>query len=233
MSYAVPQGYQHSPYSLSVRPITDGERKVALDSLKFFRYNAVGSALVGMMTAIATMFFATDIVMLLVPLLFVLMAGDYAAKYKKSSDAIAKALGAGAVVDISGVPEKKSRSTWILGPVAIAGRGVLGKALLEGATSKMAFLPGTQMVLSMNGTPLRKAALVNTTPADFGKDLVVPATSVAPGPPSPTITYPRPVTTEELPPPPDDWEELFCGRCGQRNPKDARFCGKCGAVIKR
>ena len=234
MPHSVPQGYQHGVYSLSVRPITDGERKVALDSLKFFRYNALGFAIVGMMTAIATMLFATDIVMLLVPVLFVLIAGDYANKYKKNSDLIAKGLTPCTVPEIAGVPEKKGRGSWSLGPMTVFNKGGLAKMLPEGETCKMAFLPDARIVLSVNGTPLKKAVPVVMTPADFAKDLTLPAYPAAPAPmPSPCAVAPPSLTVEDLPPPPDDWEGLICGKCGQSNPADASFCGRCGAVIQR
>lgn len=231
MSSSSPQAYQQAQYSLAVRPITDGERKVALDSLKYFKYNAIAFSIVGLMTAVATSF-ASDVILLLVPLLFVLMAGDPAVKYKRNSDAIGKALAAGTVPEIAGIPEKKSRSSWTIGPMTFSDMRGLAKMLPGGAISKMAFLPGVKMVLSVNGVPLKKGAPIIAMPADFAKDLTIPAMPIAPVPPPRAVTNAPPVT-DELPPPPDDWEEVFCSRCGQKNPKGAKFCSRCGNVIQR
>lgn len=47
------------------------------------------------------------------------------------------------------------------------------------------------------------------------------------------VAEPMPVD-QELPPPPDGWTgQLFCAKCGQKSPADARFCEKCGAPMTK
>lgn len=230
MSFSSSQDGKEAPYSLSVRPITDPERKAALDSLKPLRYNAIGMSVIGIMTAIVVNF-GNEIVLLGVPLLFALMAGSTAANYKKNSNAIGKALAAGTAPEIAGAPVKKRfGGSWMIGPVTFANKAGIAKTLQEGAVSRVAFLPDAKIALSVNGIPLKRTLPIVSVPAGFGQDLAVPAT---PPQPVPMPTRPALSASDDLPPPPDDWDHVFCGECGQRNPGDARFCGRCGAVIKK
>lgn len=227
---------QGPPYSVSVRPITEEEKRVALSFVKPMRYNAIVMSVIGLATAIAVNF-APNPIVLGVPLLFALMAGDAAVKYKKNSEAIGRALSNGVLPEVSGpAVRSKRRSPWTIGPVAIVGKSDAMAALSEGAVATVAFIPGAKLALSVNHVPLKKAVSITTTPSDFGKDLVAaPAMFAAP------VAMPVPQQTsisastaiDELPPPPDDWEGKICSSCGQPNPGDAKFCGKCGTPFHR
>lgn len=236
MDYPPSPDSQGQPYSVSMRPITDEEQKVALRFVKPMKYNALVMSIIGIATAIAVNF-AADPVLLGVPLLFALMAGDAAVKYKKNSEAIGKALSSGFLPEVSGpAVRSKRRGPWTIGPVAIFGKSDAMAALSEGAAVTVAFIPGAKLALSVNHLPLKKALSITTTPSDFGKDLVV-ATTITAAPiavPMPQQASPSgPTAIEELPPPPDDWEGIVCSRCGQPNPGDARFCGRCGTPFHR
>lgn len=217
-------------YSLSIRPITDAERKVAVDSVKPARYRTIVMSVIGIITAIVVNF-GTDIFLLTVPLLFAMMAGSAAFEYKKNSEAIAKSLAAGTVPEIVGIPAKKRfRGVWTIGPLTFANKEGIAKTLQEGVPSRVAILPAARIAVSVNGMSLKKALPIENMPRDFGQDLTIP-----PEPPQSVIAPPQqtPYAHEDLPPPPDDWEWVFCGACGQRNPNAARFCSKCGTPIKR
>lgn len=230
MSQSFSQESPETPYSLSVRPITEAERKVALDSLKSPRYNAIGASVIGMITAVVVNF-GTDIVLLGVPLLFALIAGSAAANYKKNSGLVGRALATGTVSEITGVPvRRKFRGLWEIGPVKFLNKEGVAKMFQEGVISKASFMPEANIILSVNGVPLSKAVLIQGSLSGLGQSAAIPTPSFQPAPaPYPQARSPD----EDLPPPPDDWDQVFCSKCGQRNPPDARFCGKCGTDIRK
>lgn len=234
MSFNPSPPAQDAPFSLAVRPLTDYERKIAVDYLKPFRYRAVGMAIIGMACALAILF-APDTVLLGVPLLFALIAGESAMEYRRNSVKIGKALALGTLVEITGpLGKKRFGGPWMIGPVSFATTRGVPKPLSAGAVSRMAFLPEAGIALSIDGIPLKKALPITTTPREFAKDLAIPmAPPPAPAPvQTPLATAPAPLETEELPPPPDDWEGLVCGKCGRANPPDAKFCAGCGAPLR-
>ncbi|MEM4233186.1 MAG: zinc ribbon domain-containing protein [Thermoplasmata archaeon] len=234
MNYVPSPDSRGPPYSVAVRQITDEEQKVALRFVKPMRYNALVMSVIGLATAVAVNF-AADPIVLGVPLLFALMAGDAALKYRKNSEAIGKALSSGILSEVSGsAVRSKRRGPWTIGPVTIVGKCDAMAALSEGTVATVAFIPAASLALSVNHIPLKKAVSIRTTPSDFGRDLVAtPAITAAP------VAMPQQASTsvstaiDELPPPPDDWEGTICSTCGQPNPGDAKFCGRCGTPFHR
>ncbi|MEM0343707.1 MAG: zinc ribbon domain-containing protein [Thermoplasmata archaeon] len=234
MNYVPSPDSQGPPYSVAVRQITDEEQKVALRFVKPMRYNALVMSVIGLATAVAVNF-AADPIVLGVPLLFALMAGDAAVKYRKNSEAIGKALSSGILPEVSGpAVRSKRRGPWTIGPVAIVGKVDATAALSEGAVATVAFIPSARLALSVNHVPLKKAVSITTNPPDFGRDLVAtPMITAAPVAMPQQAATPASTAIEELPPPPDDWEGTICSSCGQPNPGDARFCGRCGTPFHR
>lgn len=233
------QGYQNNSYALVVRPMNAAERKAAADSLKPARYNAIAMSILGIATAIMINY-ARDTIVVVVPLMFAAGSIAYASQYRKGSGTVSKMLTTGTVPEIRGVPTKKSMGRgWDLGPASFQGSGGLGKRLSEGTVTTLAFLPDTKVALSVNGVPLKKPVPM-VIPAGFGKDLTVPAKTSMSSPGQMTAAAQQPIPQPiqpsvgvELPPPPEDWDASVCGRCGQINVKDARFCAKCGASIQK
>ncbi|MGQ9587644.1 MAG: zinc ribbon domain-containing protein [Thermoplasmata archaeon] len=230
MSQSFSQESPETHYTLSARPITEAEQKVALDSLKPLRYNAIGASVIGMITAVVVNF-GTEIVLLGVPLLFALIAGSAVANYKKNSGLIGKALATGAVSEIAGVPvRRKFRGLWQIGPVKFPNKEGVAKMFQNGAVSRASFMPDAKIILSVNGMPLKRAVLIQGPLSGLGQGAALPTASFPPAYAPPILAH---SSDGNLPPPPDDWGRVFCVKCGQRNAPDARFCGNCGTVIKK
>lgn len=225
------QGYQSAPYTLITRRISDQESKAARDSLKPVRYNAMGMSILAIATAV-TINFANDAIVILVPLMFAVASAGLVAQFRRSFKAVKNTLTTGTIAELKAIPAKKSMGRgWTVGPVTFARSGELSEILTDGVPASVAFLPETKFALSVNGVALRKPILM-VAPKDFGKEPMsqpaaqpqVPVYMQAPVPqPSP------PSADDELPPPPDDWNEPTCTKCGQVIPKGALFCSNCGA----
>lgn len=225
-----PQGHPSVPYALSPRPISEVERKVAVDSLKPIRYNAIAMSVLAIATAIMVNF-AYDAIAMLVPLMFSVGCIGFASQYRKGVRAITKAMAEGTIPELRAVASKKTYGRgWEIGPVSFARSGELDTMLSSGAVATVAFLPETRAVLSVNGSPLSKRVTM-VAPLGFGKDPSRHASPMIAPEPSASVPSPRP-SVDELPPPPDDWSPASCPRCGRSVVAGGSFCPKCGFRLK-
>jgi hypothetical protein len=114
---------------------------------------------------------------------------------------------------------------WELGMFYAVRSRVLNGILVEGVPASLTVPPETKHLLAVNGTPLRRPVQLMSAP---GAVMPVAPSAVQQAP----IAAPMPVD-EELPPPPDDWVERSCPRCGQKNASNAIFCETCGMRIEK
>lgn len=235
---------QNAQYTLSLRPITDGEVQAAVASLRPARYNAIFWAIVTIISAVVVNMptnasdYVSDYVFVF-PVFFAVLTIDPAVRYRKAAATIRKASEAGAIPELRAYPVRKSRGRgWALGPVALPSTKLTRDALSESSPASMAFLSDVNLVLSLNGVPLKKPVRM-IAPRGFGKDMMAQPLSIqkapmaaAPAVPQPTPSpAPQPVG-EELPPPPDDWVPAACPKCGQNGLEGFSFCPRCGFKLR-
>jgi len=211
--------------STTVRPMTESERKAAVDSLKPLRNNARGMAGVSILMAVMINFVSNPVAMLM-PLLFGAVALGMAVQARKGASNVSKVLANGTVTEIRTVATRASaRMGWQFGTYSAGNTRSLNGMLSDGVPASFTVMPETKHLLAVNGTPLRKPILLMSTPG-----AVMPYAAPAVVQQAP-IAAPMPVD-QELPPPPEGWTgQLFCAKCGQKNQANARFCEKCGAPI--
>jgi len=170
MSYSSTQVDPKNRYSLTIRPITDGEYRLALSTIKPSRYEAVIGSVVGILVAVAVNFVKEEyrLIQLGVPLLFAIAAGSAAIRYRTMLKGIKKDISTGRVLEITATPVKnKFPRFWKMGPLTFSNEGGLPKLLQEGTVSTITLLPNARIVLSLNGVPLKKATPIITIPATF------------------------------------------------------------------
>lgn len=211
--------------STTVRPITELERKAAVDSIKPLRINAVGMAGFSILMAVMINFVSNPVAMLL-PLLFGFVALGTAIQARKGASNVSKVLANGTVTEIRTVPTRASaRTGWQFGIYSAGNTRSLNGMFTDGVPASFTVMPETKHLLAVNGMPLRRPVQLTSAPGaamPFAAPAVVQQTPVA---------LPMPVD-QELPPPPDGWTgQQFCAKCGQKSPAGARFCEKCGAPI--
>lgn len=228
------QGFHNADYMLYLRPISDEERQVAVRSLRPIRYNAIGMAIMGVITSIM-LNYAHDAIVVVVPLMFAVGAIGYASQFKKTAGALTKALSTGKIHELRAAPVKKSMGRgWTVGPVSFSRSGQLGDMFTEGSTAAVALIPDTKAAISINSMPLKKAMPI-IAPLGFGKELVGSVPAGAPHVEHPvSVTNPssRQQAEEDLPPPPDDWEPRACPKCGEAIIGEVLFCSRCGYRLK-
>jgi hypothetical protein len=239
MAYPSAQVYPNVQYFLATRQITEDEYRVALGTIKSPRYEAVIASVIGMLVAIlvavAVNFVSEEskLIQLIVPLIFVIIAGSAALRYRSAVNVLRKNLSSGMVAEITGIPVKcKAPRSWSIGPLSIWDTRTLTKVLQEGVTSRIAFIPEAKIVLSVNGIPLKKAASILNMPQDFGKVSSAPAPQPAPayipvqpaGTATPSALTNTPYTGLQ--------QEIRCNKCGQMNPQVAKFCNRCGNILQ-
>ncbi len=211
-------------FSSSVRPMTDSERKAAVNTLKPLRNNARGMAMMSILMAVMINF-VTDQIAMLLPIVFGLASLGMAVKARKGVSAMSKTLATGNVTEVRTVPQKMSagRGGWNLGMFFTMRSRELNGVLANGVPASLTVLPETKHLLSVNGAPLRNPVQLISAP---GAVMPVAASTVQQAP----VAQPMPVD-EELPPPPDDWVGPSCPKCGHNNASNALFCEKCGMRI--
>ena len=158
-------------YSLTTRPITEEEYKVAVGALKSPRSQAAVFSVVGILVAVMVNFVPEEfrLINLFVPMLFLVGAAVPAISYRARLKALRKILSSGRVSEIAGVPRRrKFPRSWTLGPLVFGNDGTLSKVLQEGVVSRIAFIPEARIVLSVNGVPLEKVTSIQTMPSGFG-----------------------------------------------------------------
>jgi len=215
--------------STTVRPITEYERKAAVDSLKPLRNNARGMAGVSILMAVMINF-VSDPVAMLMPLLFGFVALGMAVQARKGVKNVGKVLASGTVTEIRTVPTRASaRAGWQFGIYSAGNTRSLNGILADGVPASFTIMPETKHLLAVNGTPLRKPILLISVPG-----AVMPSAApavVQQAPMAAPMAAPMPID-QELPPPPEGWTgQLSCAKCGQKNQANARFCEKCGTPI--
>jgi hypothetical protein len=213
--------------STTVRPMTEPERKAAVDSLKPLRNNARGMAGFSILMAVMINFVSNPVAMLL-PLLFGFVALGMAVQARKGAKDIGHVLANGTVTEIRTVPTRASaRTGWQFGMYSAVNTRSLNGMLTVGVPASFTVMPETRHLLAVNGMPLRRPVQLMSAPGavmPFAAPAVVQQAPVA---------LPMPVD-QELPPPPDGWTgQQFCAKCGQKSPAGARFCEKCGATITK
>jgi len=213
--------------STTVRPMTESERKAAVDSLKPVRNNARGMAGVAILMAVMINFVSNPVAMLM-PLFFGIVALGLAAQARKGVSNVNKVLANGTVTEIRTVPTRASaRTGWQFGMYSAGNTRSLNGMLADGVPASFTVMPETKHLLAVNGMPLRRPLQLMSVPG-----AVMPYAAPAVFQQAP-VAAPMPMD-QELPPPPDGWTgPLFCAKCGQKNKTDARFCEKCGASIAK
>lgn len=207
----------------TIRPMTEPERKAAIDSVKPMRNNARGMAALSILMAVMINF-VNDPIAMLMPLFFGSVAIGLAVQARKSVKNVSKVLTNGTVTEIRTVPRKASaRKGWEFGIYGAASSRALDAMLPDGVPASFTIVPETRHLLAVNGMPLRRPLLLTAPPGYMN---TLPA-AAAPQIPAATIRQ----VDEELPPPPDDWTERPCTNCGHNNPVNATFCEKCGTRI--
>ena len=200
--------------------MTDSERKAAVDTLKPLRNNARGMAMVSILMALMINF-VTDPVAMIVPIFFGLASLGMAVKARKGVGSMGKTLATGTVAEVRAIPKRMSTGRgWELGMFYAMRSRALNGVLIEGVPTSLTVLPETKHLLAVNGTPLRTPVQLMSAPGAV-MPIVTPTFQQAP------IAPPMPMD-EELPPPPEDWIERSCPKCGQKNAPNAVFCEKCG-----
>ena len=212
--------------STTVRPMTESERKAAVDSLKPLRNNARGMAGFSILMAVMINFVSNPVAMLM-PLLFGFFALGLAVQVRKGAKNVGKVLANGTVTEIRTVPTRASaRTGWQFGIYSAGNARFLNGMLTDGAPASFTVMSETKHLLAVNGMPLRRPVLLISAPGavmPYAAPPVFQQAQMA----APT-SAPMPVN-EDLPPPPDGWTgQRFCAKCGQKNPTNAMFCEKCG-----
>jgi len=213
--------------STTVRPMTESERKAAVDSLKPLRNNARGMAGVSILMAVMINFVSNPVAMLM-PLLFGFVALGMAIQARKGASNVDKVLANGTVTEIRTVPTRASaRTGWQFGMYSAGNTRSLNGMLTNGVPASFTVMPETRYLLAVNGMPLRRPLQLMSVPGAVMPYAAPAAVQQA------QMALPMPVD-QELPPPPDGWTgQLFCAKCGQKNKTDARFCEKCGTPITK
>jgi len=213
--------------STTVRPMTESERKAAVDSLKPLRNNARGMAGVSILMAVMINFVSNPVAMLM-PLLFGFVALGMAVQARKGASNVGKVLANGTVTEIRTVPTRASaRMGWQFGIYRAGNTRSLNGMLTDGVPASFTVMPETKYLLAVNGMPLRRPVLLMSAPGAVMPYAAPAAVQQAP------MALPMPVD-QELPPPPEGWTgQLFCAKCGQKSPAGAMFCEKCGAPITK
>jgi len=212
-------------FSVSVRPMTDSERKAAVSTLRPLRNNARGMAMVSILMALMINF-VTDPIAMILPIVFGLASLGMAVKARKGVGSMSKTLATGTVAEIRTMPKRMSTGRgWELGMFYAMRSRALNGVLVEGVPASLTVLPETKHLLAVNGTPLRSPVQLMSAP---GAVMPIAPSAVQQAP----ISAPMPVG-EELPPPPEDWVGLSCPKCGHNNANNASFCEKCGVRIAK
>jgi hypothetical protein len=147
-----------------------------------------------------------------------------AVKARKGVGSMSKTLATGTVAEVRAVPKRMSTGRgWELGMFYAMRSRALNGVLIEGVPASLIVLPETKHLLAVNGTPLRTPVQLMSAPGAV-MPISTPTFQQAP------IAAPMPMD-EELPPPPEDWIERSCPKCGQKNAPNAVFCEKCGMRI--
>jgi hypothetical protein len=137
---------------------------------------------------------------------------------------MSKTLATGTVAEVRTVPKRMSTGRgWELGMFYAMRSRALNGVLIEGVPTSLTVLPETKHLLAVNGTPLRTPVQLMSAPGAV-LPIATPTFQQAP------VAAPMPMD-EELPPPPEDWIERSCPKCGQKNAPNAVFCEKCGMRI--
>lgn len=212
--------------STTVRPMTDSERKAAVDSLKPRRNNARGMAGFSMLMAVMINFVSNPVAMLM-PLLFGVFALGLAVQVRKGATNVSKVLANGTVTEVRTVPTRASaRTGWQFGVYSAGNTRALNGILADGVPASFTIMPETRHLLAVNGMPLRRPLQLMPVPG-----AVMPQAAPAVQQVPMVATMPL---DQELPPPPDGWiGQQSCARCGHGSPTGARFCEKCGAPIAK
>lgn len=226
------QSYPAMPgASTTVRPMTEAERKAAVDSLKPLRNNARGMAGFAILMAIMINFVSNPVA-LLMPILFGGFALGLAVQAKKGASNVSKVLANGTVTEIRTVPTRASaRTGWQFGVYSAGNTRSVNGMLTDGVPASFTVMSETKHLLAVNGMPLRRPVLLMSAPGAVMPYAAPPVFQQAP------MAAPMPASMpvdQELPPPPDGWTgQQFCAKCGQKNQTSARFCEKCGAPITK
>ena len=200
--------------------MTDSERKAAVNTLRPLRNNARGMALMSILMAVMINF-VTDPIAMILPIVFGLASLGMAVKARKGVSSMSKMLATGTVTEVRTVPKRMSTGRgWELGMFYAMRSRTLNGVLVEGVPASMTVLPETKHLLAVNGTPLRTPVQLMSAP---GAVMPIAPSTFQQAP----IAAPMP-TSDELPPPPDDWVGLSCPKCGHNNANNASFCEKCG-----
>jgi hypothetical protein len=230
------QSYQGmSGATTSVRPMTESERKAAVDSLKPLRNNARGMAGVSILMAVMINFVSNPVAWLM-PLLFGGVALGMAVQVRKGAGNVSKALANGTVTEIRTVPTRaNARTGWQIGIYSAGNTRSLNGILTDGVPASFTLIPETKCLLAVNGMPLRRPLQLMSAPGAVMPYAAPPVYQQAPTVAAPmpsAMPAPMPVN-QDLPPPPDGWTgQLFCPKCGLKSRADAMFCEKCGFRLK-
>ena len=219
--------------STTVRPMTEPERKAAVDSLKPLRNNARGMAGFSILMAVMINFVSNPVAMLM-PLLFGAFALGLAVQARKGAGSVSKVLANGTVTEIRTVPTRTSaRTGWQFGTYSAGNTRSLNGMLADGVPTSFTVMPETRHLLAVNGMPLRRPLQLMSVP---GAVIFPPSQAVQQAPMVAPMAAPMPppmLANEDLPPPPEGWTgQLFCAKCGQKNQNNATFCEKCGFKLK-
>jgi len=220
------QGH-YAPQGLSavVRPMTEAEREAAKAIPRPLRNNAIGISLVSMMMAVMVNF-VDEAFAVIMPLFFCFVGLGLALQARRSSGAVAQALAKGTVTDVRGAPRwKGAAGGWDFGRFSIPKDSQIKGSIVDGVPALVTVIPETKRLVSVNGVTLKKPIELRG-PAGFERTLVAPA----------TMQPPQQVAMaagQDLPPPPDDWRQGSCPKCGQNTSGDFQFCPRCGFKLRQ
>ncbi len=219
------QAYQAtSPITMSIRPISEPERKTLKGVVRPMRLNAIGISAMAMLMAVLINFSPEPFAIVL-PIFFGLMGLGLAFQARKSAGKIAAALDTGTVTDVKTVPNNKTAiGGWDFGTWSIGKDRQLMGMVVAGTPTSFAIVSDTKHLVSVNGNALKKPVAVV---APFGFQNA----PMAAAPMHSTQPMQAP-SNEELPPPPEDWVTNSCPRCGAGVEDNMMFCPGCGFRVK-
>jgi len=209
---------------MSSRPISEPERNALKRTVRPQRTNAIGISLMAMLMAVLINF-SPEPIAILMPIFFGMMALGLAFQTRKSAGRVASALESGTLVDVRAVPNNKTATGgWDFGTWSIGKTRQLMGQVAAGTPTSFAIEPDTKQLVSVNGVVLKKSV---TVVAPFG----FPTAQMAATP----MHSPQPMqapSSEELPPPPEDWVANSCPKCGASVEGNMMFCPGCGFKVK-
>jgi hypothetical protein len=204
--------------------MSEPERHALRAVVKPMRINAIGISAMAMLMAVLINFSPEPIAIIL-PIFFGLMGLGLAFQARKAAGKIESALGIGTVTEVRTVPRLKGPAGgWDFGTFSVGRDRQLKTMVMDGAPGSFAVVPDTKHLVSVNGVALKKPVAVI---APFGFQ-GAPAAIASPLAPQPTQT----ASSEELPPPPEDWVANSCPKCGTSIVGNMMFCPRCGFRIQ-